>query len=82
MTTFTIHAEDAMACALRKAALDAETSINKYILRVLSVSLGLSAKKKSRPRFLDVPTRLSKADVERLHSAQADFEMIDEDMWK
>ncbi len=82
MTTFTIHAEDATAIALRKAAMDADTSINKYILRVLNAALGLSAKKKTRPRFLDLPKTVSRADAERLHAAQADFEKIDEDMWK
>ncbi len=82
MTTFTIHAEDATAMALRKAAMDAETSINKYILRVLNATLGLSAKKKTRPRFLDLPKTVTKADAARLRAAQADFEKIDGDMWK
>ncbi len=82
MTTFTIHAEDATAMALRKAALDAETSINKYILGVLNAALGLSAKKKVRPRFLDLPKTISKSDAERLRAAQVDFERIDEEMWK
>ncbi len=82
MTTFTIHAGDATAVALRKAAMDSGMSINKYILRVLDVTLGLSAKRNLRPRFLDLPKTVSKSDAERLCTAQSDFERIDEEMWK
>ncbi len=82
MTTFTIHAEEATAFALRSAAEEAEMSINKFVLRVLNGALGLSAKKKTRPQFLNLPHSISKADADRLRSAQADFERIDEEMWK
>lgn len=46
MTTFTIHAEEMTALALRKAASEAETSINKYILRVLDYYVLLAKSRK------------------------------------
>ncbi len=82
MTTFTIHAEEVTANALRKAAAEADLSINKYILRVLNQSLGISKSKAARPRFLDIPGTISQSDFERMTNAQSAFEKIDEEMWK
>ncbi len=84
MTTFTIHAEPVMAEALRRAAAEADLSINKYILRQLGSALGLmrSTEKRKLPSFLDIPRTISEADADRLLAVQSDFEQIDEDAWK
>ncbi len=82
MTTFTIHAEEATADALRTAAKESNMSINKYILSVLNGTLGLAEKKNTRPQFLNIPHTISKTEATRLHTKQADFEQIDKEMWK
>ncbi len=84
MTTFTIHAEPALAEAVRRAASGADLSINKFILRMLRSALGLSrtAKKEELPSFLNVPRTLTDEEADRLLAAQEDFNRIDEDEWK
>lgn len=84
MTTFTIHAEPEMAEALRRAAAEADLSINKYILRQLGSTLGLSrlTGKRRRLSFLDIPGAITAEDADRLLAAQSDFGRIDEEAWK
>lgn len=83
MTTFTIHAEDALATAIRNGASEANQSINTFLKNVLNTTLGL-AKQKERPLpdFFDFGPPLSKAAANELRAAQRDFETIDEEMWK
>ena len=52
MTTFTIHADDALANAIRAGAVEAGQSINMFIKDVLGATLGVF-KRKKRP----FPTR-------------------------
>lgn len=82
MTTFTIHAEDALAAAIRNGAAEAGQSINNFIKNALSTTLGL-VKRKERPLpdFFNI-TPLSKEAADELRAVQKDFEVIDEEMWK
>ena len=83
MTTFTIHAEDALAAAIRNGAAEAGQSINNFIKNALSATLGL-VKRKERPLpdFFDFGPPLSKEAADELRAVQKDFEVIDEEMWK
>ena len=83
MTTFTIHTDDAMAEAIRKGAVEAGQSINKFIQTTMGVALGIF-KRRNRPLpdFFDIGDPISHEAAEELHSVQKDFEVIDEDMWK
>ena len=81
MTTLTIHADDALAAAIRAAATDAGQSVSKFIQNTMGTSLGLF-KRRQKPDFLDVKVRISDEGYRELMSVQKDFETIDEDMWK
>jgi len=82
MTTFTIHAEDELAQAIRTGAADAGQSINKFIKETLGATLGIFRhKKRPMPDFLDI-TPLSKEAADELRSVQKEFDVIDEEMWK
>ena len=82
MTTFTIHTDDVMAEAIRKGAVEAGQSINKFIQTTMGVALGLF-KRRNRPLpdFFNI-TPISREGVEELLSVQKDFDVIDEEMWK
>jgi len=84
MTTMTIHADDALANAIRAAAADAGQSVNKFIQATMGAALGLFKSRKARPRpdFMDIGIGISKEGYEELMSVQKDFEVIDEEMWK
>ena len=83
MTTFTIHAEDELAQAIRAGAMEAGQSINKFIKDTLGTTLGLfKRKKRPLPDFFDIGTPLSREAAEELLSVQKDFDVIDEEMWK
>ncbi len=81
MTTLTIHADDALATAIRAAATDAGQSVSKFIQNTMGTALGLF-KRRQMPDFLDVKVRISDEGYHELMSVQKDFETIDEDMWK
>ncbi len=82
MTTFTIHADDELAQAIRSSAAEAGQSINKFIKETLGATLGLfKHKKRPLPDFLNI-TPLSKEAADELRSVQKDFDVIDEEMWK
>ena len=82
MTTFTIHADDTLAAAIRTAAAEAGQSINTYIKNQLGTALGLlKRKERPLPDFFNI-TPLSKEAADELRSVQKDFEVIDEEMWK
>ena len=83
MTTFTIHAEDALAAAIRNGAAEAGQSINTFIKNALNTTLGL-VKRKERPLpdFFDFGPPLSKEAADELRAVQKDFEVVDEEMWK
>ena len=81
MTTLTIHADDALAAAIRAAATDAGQSVNKFIQNTMGTALGLF-KRRQNPDFLDVKVRISDEGYRELMSVQKDFETIDEDLWK
>ena len=82
MTTFTIHADDTLAAAIRAAAAEAGQSINTYIKNQLGAALGLlKRKERPLPDFFNI-TPLSKEAADELRSVQKDFEVIDEEMWK
>ncbi len=82
MTTFTIHADDTLAAAIRTAAAEAGQSINTYIKNQLGAALGLlKRKERPLPDFFNI-TPLSKEAADELRSVQKDFEVIDEEMWK
>ncbi len=83
MTTMTIHADDALAEAIRKGAEEAGLSISKFIQTTMGTALGVfKRKKKPLPDFLQIKTRLSDEGYRELMSVQKDFEVIDEEMWK
>lgn len=83
MTTFTIHADDLLAEAIRAGAAEAGQSINMFIKESLGATLGLfRRKKRPLPEFFNVPERLTDEGVRELMSVQKDFEVIDEEMWK
>ena len=83
MTTFTIHADDALANAIRAGAVEAGQSINMFIKNALGSTLGLfKIKKRPLPDFFNCGPALSKAAADELRSVQKDFETIDEEMWK
>lgn len=83
MTTMTIHADDALADAIRKGAADAGQSISKFIQATMGSALGVFKRRnKPLPDFLQVKTRLSDEGYRELMSVQKDFEVIDEEMWK
>ena len=82
MTTFTIHADDTLAAAIRAAAAEAGQSINTYIKNQLGAALGLlKRKERPLPDFFNI-TPLSKEAADELRSVQKDFEVIDAEMWK
>lgn len=84
MTTFTIHAEDALANALRGAARDAGTSINFLIKDTMSAALGLVKPQRKTPSFMRFAGRLSHREAEamRVSVDQAAFSQIDEEDWR
>lgn len=83
MTTMTIHADDALAEAIRKGAADAGQSISKFIQTTMGTALGLFKRsKKKRPDFLNIKVKLTDEGYRELMSVQKDFEVIDEEMWK
>ena len=60
MTTMTIHADDALAEAIRKGAADAGQSISKFIQTTMGTALGLFKRpKKKLPSFLQIKTPLT-----------------------
>jgi hypothetical protein len=83
MTTMTIHADDALAAAIRKGAAEAGLSISKFIQTTMGTTLGVFKRsKKPLPDFFDFGPPLSHEAAEELRSVQKDFEVVDEDMWK
>lgn len=83
MTTFTIHAEDALAEAIRNGAAEAGVSINKFIKDTVGAAVGLlKRKQRPLPDFLIIDNPLTHEEAEELRAAQKDFEVIDEEMWK
>ena len=83
MTTFTIHADDALANAIRTGAAEAGQSINKFIGATLGATLGLfKRKERPLPDFLVIDNPLTPEEAEELRSVQKDFDVIDEEMWK
>ena len=85
MTTMTIHADDALAEAIRKGAADAGQSISKFIQTTMGTALGLFKridKDRKLPSFLQIKTPLTDEGYRELMSVQKDFEVIDEEMWK
>ena len=82
MTTMTIHADDYLAEAIRKAAFEAGQSINVFIKETLGSSLGISVQKKRKPAFLDCLPEISSENIKELESVQHDFDVIDEELWK
>ena len=81
MTTLTIHADDALADAIRAAATDAGQSVSKFIQNTMGTAHGLF-KRRKMPASLDVEVGISDEGYRELMSVQKDFETIDEDMWK
>ena len=82
MTTFTIHADDALAEAIRTGAAEAGQSINKFISDALSGVLGIfKNKKRPLPDFFNI-TPLSAEAADELRSVQKDFDVVDEDVLK
>ena len=83
MTTFTIHAEDELADAIRKGAAEAGVSINKFIKDIVGTSVGLfKRKERPLPDFFDIGEPLTHEEAEELRAVQKEFDVIDEDMWK
>ena len=83
MTTMTIHADDALAEAIRKGAAEAGQSISKFIQTTMGTALGLFKRKERKiPSFLQIKTPLTDEGYRELMSVQKDFEVIDEEMWK
>lgn len=83
MTTFTIHADDVLANAIRAGALEAGQSINVFIKNVLGNVLGfVKDKKRPVPDFMVVDDPLTHEEAEELLAAQKAFDVIDEEMWK
>ena len=79
----TIHADDALADAIRKGAADAGQSISKFIQATMGSALGVFKRRnKLLPDFFDFGEPISHEAAEELRSVQKDFEVIDEDMWK
>ena len=82
MTTMTIHADDALADAIRKGAADAGQSISKFIQTTMGAALSVFKRRsKPLPDFFNI-TPLSSEAAEELLAVQKDFEVIDEEMWK
>ena len=83
MTTFTIHAEDDLAEAIRNGAAEAGVSINRFIKDTVGAAVGLfKRKKRPLPDFMFLGEPLSKEAADELRAVQKDFEVIDEEMWK
>ena len=83
MTTMTIHADDALADAIRKGAAEAGQSISKFIQTTMGTALGVfKRKKRPLPDFFDFGPPLSHEAAEELRSVQKDFDVVDEETWK
>lgn len=84
MTTFTIHAEDALAEALRGAARDAGTSINFFVKKTMRTALGLVKARRTAPSFMRFAGRLSRSDADAMREFvdHADFSRVDEGAWR
>ena len=83
MTTFTIHAEDDLAEAIRNGAAEAGVSINRFIKDAVGTAVGLfKRKERPLPDFMFLGKPLSKEAADELRAVQKDFEVIDEEMWK
>lgn len=83
MTTFTIHTDDVMADAIRRGAAEAGVSINRFIQNTIDSALGVFHRRKPPlPDFLTIEHPLTKEEADELRSAQKEFEVIDEEMWK
>jgi len=82
MTTLTLHADDYLADAIRTAADEAGRSINVFLKELISASLGISARPRKTPAFMNVKRRLTEAGSKELLSVQDSFSKVDEDLWK
>lgn len=83
MTTFTIHADDDLANAIRAGAVEAGQSINMFIKNALGSTLGLfKIKKRPLPDFMVVDDPLTHEEAEELLATQKAFDVVDEEMWK
>lgn len=83
MTTFTIHAEDALAEAIRNGAAEAGVSINKFIKDAVGAAVGLvKPRKRPLPDFFNIERPLTQEEADELRAVQKEFEVIDEEMWK
>ncbi len=83
MTTFTIHTDDVMAEAIRRGAAEAGISINKFIQNAIDMTVGVfRSRERPLPDFFNVEHPLTKEEADELRSAQKEFEVIDEEMWK
>lgn len=84
MTTFTIHADEALADALRASACEAGLSINAFIKDKLANALGLLKTPRKDPSFMRFAGTLSSSDAAEMKRfvKQVAFSQIDEEMWK
>jgi len=73
MTALTLHADDYLADAIRTAADEAGRSINVFLKELISSSLGLSARPRKTPAFMNVKRRLTEAGSKDLLSVQDSF---------
>ena len=85
MTAITLHAiDDTLARRLQTTARREGKSLNQMAKELLASALGVAPARKPRVRndlgrFCGV---LSDADAKAIRANRADFERIDEEMWK
>lgn len=82
MTTFTIHAEDHLADAIRASALEAGRSINVFLKEIVGAAIGVDCQARRRPSFMNVPQRITDSGAKELLSVQDSFSKIDSELWK
>jgi len=82
MTTLTLHADNHLADAIRSAADEAGRSINLFLKDLISASLGISARPRKVPTFMNVKHRLTEDGSREILSVQDSFSKIDEGLWK
>ena len=82
--SLTLTAEPEIIDGARSYAARSGMTLEAFVLAYLESTARCERERRERPRpaFLDVRYRLSDEGAAELMAAQADFEKIDEEMWK
>lgn len=83
MSSITIHnLDEDLEQAIRRAAKEEHTSLNKVIKSTLRKSFGLSTEARERLDLSEFSGTWTKADAQEFEENTQDFNKIDKEIWK